>query len=141
MTQSLEFWALIISIFAIAISIITWFKSHKIDRARRDDEERDRNSALLLAHFQRFERGMNNIVIENIGYSEARNVQVILDGTPLLEHKSIFDETILHPVIGPHSHVSYKISATYDDISPNQIKIVWDDNHSTGKSYRNSFSY
>lgn len=141
MPHSLESWALIISILAIGISIITWFKSHKIDRARRDDEERDRNSALLRAHLQRYERGMNNIVIENIGHSEARNVHVILDGTPILEHKSIFDPTKSHPVIGPHSHVGYKINATYDDSPPNQVEITWDDNHATGNTYRNSLSY
>jgi hypothetical protein len=45
MPLSLEIWALIISILAIGISIFTWFKSHKIDQARRDDEERDQNSA------------------------------------------------------------------------------------------------
>ncbi|GEM_PF-2069407 len=141
MLKSLEFWALVISILAIGISIITWFKSHKIDRARRDDEERDQNSAILTAHLERYRNSMGKIIIENIGQSEARNLHVSLDGTPILKHKSIFDPTKAHPVVGPQSQVVYKINVTKDNPPPNHIEITWDDDHSTGKTYRNSLSY
>jgi hypothetical protein len=141
MQESLDLLALFISILAIGLSIFTWFKSHKIDSDRRTDEERDQKSAVLRAHLEKYQQGMRVIVIDNIGHSEARNVQVILDGTPILEHKSLFDPTKSHPVIGPHSHVGYKINATYDDPPPNQIEIAWDDDHSAEKTYRNSLSY
>jgi hypothetical protein len=141
MPLSLEIWALIISILAIGISIFTWFKSHKIDQARRDDEERDQNSAVLKAHLERHQASMGKIVIDNIGQSEARNVQVMLDGTPILKHKSILDPTKAHPVVGPQSLVVYKINVTEDNPPPNRIEITWDDNYSTGKTYRNSLSY
>lgn len=141
MLKSLEFWALIISIFAIVISVITWFKSHKIDRARRDDEERDQNSADLRAHLERYRQSMGKIVIDNNGQSEARNVQVILDDTPILKHKSIFDPTKSQPVVGPKSQVVYKINVTKDNPPPNHIEVTWDDDHSKGKTYRNSLSY
>jgi len=141
MADSLESWALIISIFAIGISIFTWYRSHKIDRARRDDEEREQNSAILTAHLERYHQSMGKIVIDNKGQSEARNVNVIIDGTPILKHRSIFDPTKSHPVVGPNSQVVYKINVTKDLPPPNQIELSWDDNHATGKSYRNSLSY
>jgi hypothetical protein len=105
MPKSPEIWALIISILAIGISIFTWYKSHKIDRSRRDDEERVQNSAILTAHLERHPQGMGKIVIDNLGQSEARNVQAILDDKPILEHISIFDPTKSHPVVGPNSRV------------------------------------
>jgi|AntRauTorckE6833_2_1112554.scaffolds.fasta_scaffold47326_2 hypothetical protein len=141
MPKSLELWALIISILAIGISIITWLKSHNIDRARRDDEERDQNSANLTAHLERHKQSMGKIVIDNIGQSEARNVQVMLDGTPILEHKSIFDPTKSHPVIGASSQIVYKINVAKDLPPPNHIELSWNDNHANGKTYRNSLSY
>lgn len=141
MLSSLEFWALIISLFAIGISVYTWYKSYRIEKDRRTEEKRDRKSALLRAHLERYRQSMGKIVIENLGQSEARNVQVILDNTPILKHKSIFDPTKSHSVIGPKSLVVYKVNVTKDNPPPNQIEITWDDDYSNGNTYRNSLSY
>ncbi|MEX2411727.1 MAG: hypothetical protein WD607_10245, partial [Candidatus Paceibacterota bacterium] len=129
MPQSPESWALIISILAIGISIIIWLKSHNIDRSRRDDEKRDQKSAVLKAYLERHQASMGKIVIDNIGQSEARDVQVILDGTPILKHKSILDPTKSHPIIGPNSQVVYKINVAKDLPPPNHIELSWDDDH------------
>jgi hypothetical protein len=138
MPKSLEFWALIISILAIGISIFTWFRSHKIDRARRDDEERDQNSAVLRAHL---ERDPGKLVVENIGNSEARNISIRIDNNPILEAPGIQVPDGRNYIIGPHSHISFRVSLTFQIPVPQSIEITWDDDDSTGKNYRNSLSY
>lgn len=138
MPTSLEFWALIISILAIGISIFTWLKSHKIDRARRDDEERDQNSAVLMAHL---ERNPGKLVVENIGNSEARNISIRVDNNPILDAPGIQVPDEREYLIGAHSHISFRVSLTFDTPVPKFIEITWDDDHSKGKTYRNSLSY
>ncbi len=138
MPTSLEFWALIISILAIGISIFTWFKSHKIDRARREDEERDQNSAELRAYLQ---RNPDELLIENIGRSEARNISIQIDKTPINRYPGIDTRGQKKFLIGPSSHISFTVSFVFEIPVPEFIEITWDDDHSTGKIYRNSLSY
>jgi len=138
MPQSLEIWALIISILAIGISIVTWFKSHKIDRARRDDEERDQNSAELKAYLK---RKPGELIIENTGRSEARNIIIHIDQVPINKSPGFDTRGIKKFLIGPNSHISFRVSLTFDIPVPEFIEINWDDDHATGKTYRNSLSY
>lgn len=138
MLKSLEFWAIIISIFAIGISIFTWLRSHKIDRARRDDEERDQSSAILTAHL---ERDPGKLVVENIGNSEARNISIRVDNNPILAAPGIQVPDGGDYLIGPHSHISFRVSINFQIPVPQFIEITWDDDDSSDKSYRNSLSY
>lgn len=138
MLKSLEFWALIISILAIVLSIFTWYRSHKIDRARRDDEERDQNSAELKAYLK---RKPGELIIENIGKSEARNIFISIDKTPINNSSGIDTRGRKIFLIGPNSHISFRVSLTFDIPVPEFIDISWDDDHSTGNTYRNSLSY
>ncbi|MGN8225527.1 hypothetical protein [Gracilimonas sp. BCB1] len=138
MPKSLEFWAIVISILAIGISIFTWFRSHKIDRARRNDEERDQNSADIRAHL---ERDPGKLVVENIGNSEARNISIRVDNNPLVDAPGIQVPDGRDYLIGPHSHISFRVSLNFQIPVPQFIEINWDDDDSTGKTYRNSLSY
>jgi len=138
MPQSPEIWALIISILAIGISIFTWFNSHKIDRARRDDEERDQKSAELKAYLK---RNPGELIIENIGRSEARNINILIDQVPINKSPGIDTRGRKKFLIGQNSHISFRVSLTFDIPVPVFIEITWDDDHATGKTYRNSLSY
>jgi hypothetical protein len=138
MPKSLEFWALIISILAIGISLITWFKSHKIDRARRDDEEKDQNSAIIRAYLT---KKPDNLIIENIGHSGARNISIHINKKPIQDAPGIHVPLNKKDIIGPHSHISFQLSMGFDVPAPEFIEITWDDDDSTGKTYRNSLSY
>jgi len=138
MPKSLELWALIISFLAIGISIIAWLKSHKIDRDRRADEERDQNSAVLTAHMK---PNPGRLIIDNIGKSEARNVLIKIDDFAINKSPGIDTKGRKNFLIGPNSHLSFNVSLTFDIPAPETIKIEWDDDHSTGKTYRNSLSY
>jgi len=91
MLQSLEFWALIVSLIAIGISLYTWYKSYQnenklleIEESRRSDEEIAQKSTFLKANLN-LEADL--LVIENVGYSEARNVQVTIYNIPIPEYK------------------------------------------------------
>ncbi|MEX1014004.1 MAG: hypothetical protein WDZ80_02480 [Candidatus Paceibacterota bacterium] len=141
MLQSLEFWALVISLFAIGISLYTWYKSYAIEKDRRDDEERDQNSAVIRAYLKRLKEGMGTITIENIGKSEARNIEVKVDDITLLEHENVLNKKEKYQLIGPHSYIQYKISVSFDKPPVNFIEITWDDDYSKANSYRNSLSY
>lgn len=138
MPKSLEFWALIISILAIILSIFTWYRSHKIDRARRDDEQSDQNSVVLRAHL---ERDPGKLVVENIGNSEARNISIRVDNNPILDAPGIQVPVGRDYLIGPHSHISFRVSLNFQIPVPQYIEVTWDDDDSTGKTYRNSLSY
>ena len=138
MPKSLESWSLVISIIAIGISILIWFISHKINQARRNDEKTEQNSAALKGHL---EKKPGRLVIENVGNSEARNVIIKVDGLTVKDSPSVGVFETQEYVIGPHSRMELPVTINVETPVPKKIDILWDDNHATGKTYRNSLSY
>lgn len=147
MPKSLESWALILSAIAIIVSIITWRKTHQIekrqvdiDEARRRDEELSQRSAILKAKLE-YEPNLGLLKIENNGLSEARNVVIKIDGEHISKSKTFHSPQIVKFTIGPQSDISFKATINIGFSAPKLIEITWDDDHATGKTYRNSLSY
>jgi len=113
-----------IALLALVISGISLWKSHKT-------EAKTQKKANLISRLEREpQRNFMRItlVIENLGESEARNVEVKLDGAPLLEHACIPDNVDEIERIGQHSFIRYPFAVTMGNAGPYEIMIKWKDN-------------
>lgn len=65
------------------------------------------------------------LVLENLGMGEANEVEVVLDGVPVMEHNSVVDLQGEIKQIGPQSKCHYLLGLTMDDPIPSGISVTW----------------
>lgn len=136
--------SLVVAIIAICVSIWTHKRSHKLqarivalEEAREKDRLAEKQKANLTAHITKEEISRTRtsriytkyyLVIENKGLSEARNVELLLAGKPVLEHSAIQNsqkDEIRH--IGAQSSIKYEFSNGFMRELPLKTEITWED--------------
>lgn len=124
---------------------VPWREGTSIRSATRSDlikllSSKEDQKARLIAKFVR-EPGLksprNLLRIENQGSSEARDVRVILNDKPLLEHGRVLtnqQEEI--QLIGPKSHIDYLMALDFGFSPPFKVSLTWIDDSGEQGSYR-----
>ncbi len=113
-----------LSAYAIKISL----KKLKIEQAREHDRQDKARCANFTTKFNRLgQHGCYELIIENNGASEARDVTVMLNEKPILELKSVQPEISSIPKIGPNSNVSYQWLCAGNPRPPYHLEITWSD--------------
>lgn len=132
------FIASLLSIIAIIVSIFAFRKSHKthnrlvdIEEAREKDRLVEKQKANLIARIDHEpgSHGMKDLlVIENTGVGGAKNVEVMLDGTPMFEHPSMcLQKDSKFGEVGPTSAARFLLFTADQLRPPNRITITWED--------------
>ena len=131
-----------ISAIAIGVSIWTHNRNHKLqarivalEEARETDRLTEKKKAILTAHivsgsYPNIAGGQTpeyKLRIENKGLGEARDVKVILDDKPILEHPAIPQGTSEVTKVGPNSPIQYLLSLSMQTTPPFILEITWED--------------
>jgi len=97
--------------------------------------------AELRAELRSVDRGSYRLFIKNTGQGTARNVKVILDGKPVLEHPAIPRGEQEARLIGPGSEISYLMAISFDCHPPFELSITWDDESGDTGKYSTSLTF
>jgi hypothetical protein len=104
------------------------------------DQRTEAKRAKLTAYLQKTGRSNFHIVIRNDGESLARDVIIMLDGKPLLEHPVIPQGEQEVSKIGPHSEVKYIAAVHFGCAPPFDIAIQWHDEAGEGGKYETTLT-
>jgi len=135
--------AAVISAIAIGVSIWTHNRNHKLqarivalEEAKEKDRLTEKKKACLTAKITK-EEGQNSglittyrryyLHIENKGLSEARNVKIVLDDKPVMEHPGIRKTQSEVKQIGPESPFRYEFEEGFMRNLPLKVEITWED--------------
>ena len=142
---------LTVSILALLVSvasvIATWRTNSRqnqhqerlvnLETAREQDRQRLARSAEVRASIQRGERHYRErmvgrspqywLVIRNDGMTLARDVRVLLDGKPAIEHALIPRGETEITTIGPGTEYRYILAVSYQSPRIVDVLIQWDD--------------
>lgn len=139
----ISIFAAVISAIAIGVSIWTHNRNHKLqarivalEEAREKDRLAEKKKANLTAKITKEELRRSStsriywqyhLVVENKGLSEARDIEIILAGKPILEHPAIPQGTDEITRVGPNSSIQYLLAPSMGNYPPFDIEITWED--------------
>ena len=136
--------AALASIRAARKSIAAQNRMLQIEEARERDRVLQFKKANLIASLIR-EPGSRTIRdllrIENTGDAEARDLNVILDGHPVLEHPAMPRGQDEVRQVGPRSHFQYLIAVSFQTKAPSDVRITWSDDSGEPGSYRTTLTF
>jgi len=126
--------ATVISAIAIVVSIWTHNRNHKLqarivalEEAREKDRLAEKQKAYLTAQMTENMDGRPVLRILNNGFAKARNIKVVLDNKPVLEHNSILNNQEEICQVGPQSSFQYLLFVCDQLYPPSEVKITWED--------------
>lgn len=152
----------IIALVAVVISALALFNSWRTGKKNNDligqqvelqqrltQIEQSREYARMMqslkaelrAELRSVGRGSYRLFIKNTGQGTARNVKVILDGKPVLEHPAIPRGEQEARLIGPGSEISYLMAISFDCHPPFELSITWDDESGETGKYGTSLTF
>jgi len=153
MSPSLIISIIAVVISAIAIGVSTWThnRSHKLqasivalEEAREKDRLAEKQRATLIARIDHEpgSHGMKDLlVIENTGVGGAKNVEVMLDGTPMFEHPSMcLQKDSKFGEVGPTSAARFLLFTADQLRPPNRITITWEDDSGEPGKYNTTLT-
>lgn len=76
------------------------------------------------------------IIIMNTGQSDAKNIKIILDGTPINDYPGIIDKNMRN-TIAPKRSIAIQACVGAEIFPSDSIEITWTDEEGEGKVYRN----
>jgi hypothetical protein len=127
--------ALIFSIFGLILGYLNNRGERQIqgrllaiEEERQEQRRKEALRAKLQAYLQQSGPQNIHLVINNDGEAAAREVDVTLDGLPLLEHDIIPKGEQEARTIGPYSGIKYIAAISGDCPPPYEITIRWIDN-------------
>ena len=146
---------IVVSAGALAVAVWTHRRQHRLQErmvALEDAREKDRivamGKALLTAHVvseviahRRTGSALRHFLrIDNKGPAEARDIKVLLDGKPIMEHPAVVQrqEEVLQ--IGPKSHFDYLLALSLQANAPRQAEMSWSDDSGEPGSYRTTLT-
>lgn len=139
--------SLIVSILALWKSAIAQREANvsqqrivAIEEQRENDRLAVSRRAELRAELRRTARHTDRLYIMNEGLAEARNVAVVLEGRPLLEHAVGGPGVELASTIGPKSEVSCILMTSMECKPPFDIHVTWEDDLGKSGSYRSTLT-
>jgi len=149
-----NFSAFIFSLLALVVSVVALIISRKnqkrlveIEEARERDRLRLMRKAHLTAEIvqELLTRGQrtayqHSLRVHNTGNAEARDIAILLDGKPLLEHPTILKGTNEIRQLGPRSHFRYRLVLSMQARPPSEVVITWSDNSGETGSYRTALT-
>jgi hypothetical protein len=94
------------------------------EKPRRSSE----NDALVRSYidkdFDSSGRTRYLLALENIGYGQARDIEVRLDDIPVAEHSAVFVENEITQ-IGPQSRCHYQLVLASGRATPSRVSVTW----------------
>jgi len=143
MSELVSIISLGISFVALAVAVWSHARQHKLGKrmlALEEARERDRRlakrKAELVATLDR-----NRLYIENKGQSEAREIAVLLDGQPVLQHPAVIQRQEEVRQVAPGSHFAYMLGVSFDTPPPGRIEISWSDDYGEPGMYRTTLTF
>jgi len=137
-------WAILAARSANKRSNDTQERLVKIEESREQDKKKARLVAQIVnevvgqkAH-QTIKKHL--LQIENKGLAEARDIQLILDEKPVLEHPAIVKDQKEIIQIGPQSHFDYLIVYCSNTPRPEKVEITWMDDSGEPGRYQTSLT-
>lgn len=128
--------SLVVAVIALIISWRTQKRQVEIEEAREQDRLTEKNKANLTAKFTKEESSRSRtsriyrkcyLVVENKGLSEARNIKLVLDNKPVMEHPGILKTQDEVKEVGPKSNFHYELAVTGGPKVPSKVEITWED--------------
>lgn len=141
--------ALLLSGISIVVAIIAFIKSQQmqnkmleIEKAREKDRQIEKQKANITARLQHLQKsGRYELIIENNGVSEARDINVTLNGKLLSDFNDIQPSITNSTTIGPQSNVSYHWKTGHPNIPPFNLEITWSDDSKQTGIYHTTLSH
>ncbi len=106
-----------------------------LEEAREKDRRLAKQKAELSATLDR-----DRLHIENNGPSEAREVTVLLDGQPVLQHPAVVQRQKEVRQLGPGSCCHYFLGISSQTAAPRRIEITWSDDSGEPGLYRTTLT-
>jgi hypothetical protein len=135
----------LLSVTAIVVSIVAFMKSHRtqrrlveIEEARERDRLAERQKATLVARFHREPPTMGRrdlLEIENTGLAAAREVTVLLEGKPILNHPVVVSPRKEITKIGPKSQIQYVLNLPSGGSRSYDVHVAWKDDSGEQREY------
>ena len=112
-----------------------------IEEERREHQRTEAKRARLRSYMQKSTQpGTYHIVIRNEGEAVARNLQVILDDKPILEHPAIPHGVAEPRRIGPKSEIKYLAAIDGDCSPPFDLLVRWKDESGEDGEYETTLT-
>ncbi len=139
--------SLVVAIIALIFSTLSHRKANsiqqqlfEIEQQRQNDRQKQRLSAQLFTELRKKENSYRLVLI-NQGNAEARNVRIMMDGKPLVEHTVSISNDILPDVVGAKSETSCLLGIHMGNGPPFNIEVKWDDDSGNDKKYRTTLTF
>jgi len=129
MSDTVSIIALIVAAGSFFFSVLSFQKSHSVEKRQLDIEEERRSeekAAALVAYIHR-DGNRRTLCIENKGNGEARNIAMLLDGRPLEEHPCYVDQPNSIAILGGQTKGHYIIVLTNSTPWPALAEVHWED--------------
>lgn len=109
---------------------------------QREAERKSRESkAMLVPSLRKTDKSNYRLQIVNDGMAEARDVRVLLDGTPSSKHCSAVGGETIPPIVGPGSTVSCLLGIHMQCAPPFNIEISWEDDSGDSGSFKGVLTF
>jgi hypothetical protein len=143
MSNALSIFAIIISGCSFLFAVLSFRKSHNLGKRQLEiDEERrsDERSASLVAYFHKDEK-RRTLRIENKGNGEARNIKVIIDGSPIEQHPAwVQNQPNRVSVLCGQGYGDYILGLSSSTPFPQIAEVYWEDDIKKDNISRNSLT-
>jgi hypothetical protein len=152
MSIALSIIAIIISAGSLLFAIWSFCKSHSVEKRQleieeaRESEKKKANLTARIIDEQTARRTGDRIfhkyflLVENKGYSEARNIILLLGGKSVLESPVIQENKEEIKQVGPQSPIKYELSNGYRSHLPLQVVISWEDDSGIKGNYNTTLT-
>jgi len=131
-----------ISLLALAVAAWAHMREHRLgkrmlalEEAREKDRQVAKQKALLVASLQK-----DRLLIENRGEGEGRDISVVLDGKPILQHPAVAQRQEEVRQLGPRSSCRYLLGISFQTPAPRYVEITWSDDSGEPGVYRTTLS-
>ena len=112
-----------------------------VEELRDKERKMTASKAQLRAKIDRSNKMSEKLLIENIGNSEARNINIIMDGKPFDEHKAAVSGDGQINYIGAHSQATRLLAMTFACAPPFELEISWEDDSGEPGRYKTTLTF
>jgi len=112
-----------------------------IEEQRESERRAQAQRAVLRPALRKTGTSDYRLCVENAGASVARNLRVLLDGKPFIEHDAAVANDTLPDLVGPHSEVSCLLGLHMQCAPPFHIEMTWDDDSGQPGLYKGTLTF
>jgi len=113
----------------------------QIEQSREQARLMQSLQAALRAELRKSPGGTWRLFVINTGQGEARDVAIMLDGKPLLEHDAVPRGEEEAKTIGPESEISYCMALAFSCHPPFEFEATWSDDSGEPGHYETTVSF